>query len=423
MSLLLKAILLFSMININISNPGGLVNDTFKPLLYNNSRHLLCKGGAGSGKSYFATTKVMLRTLDGITRGVPHKFLVLRKVRKDVKRSCFTLFGKYRRQWGLEGVVREYKGDDLKHVYPNGSEIIFDGLDDAERINSIEGITGVYLEEAQQFTKDDLEVINLRLRGETPSYKQIIYTFNPTTKQCGVYKKFYKTSKPDNALYHTSTFRDNKWLDGEYRKELEAYEEMDEWYYKVYNLGHWGVKEGLIITNYNIVTDVNWPKDEDFDDVVYGLDFGYNNPSALVKVAWRDDELYVQELIYETRLTNTQLIDRIKEAIPERHRGRIIYADTAEPDRIEEINEADLFCLPSDKAVDPGLDYLRSKRINIHNDSTNIIAEREEYKYKQDRDGNTTETPVKANDHTWDAIRYGGYTHTKGSMPGIAVVK
>ncbi len=158
---------------------------------------------------------------------------------------------------------------------------------------------------------------------------------------------------------------------------------------------------------------------KEFDDVCFGLDFGFNNPSALVMVGIYDDELYVKELLYESGLTNTALIKKLGSVIPERYRGSVIYADSAEPARIEEINEAGYTCEPADKSVKDGIDYLRSKKKHISRRSVNLIDEMGLYKHKQDRSGEYLDEPVKFKDHAVDALRYGAYTSRVDCMPGI----
>lgn len=68
---------------------------------------------------------------------------------------------------------------DMRINFPNGSEILFSGLDDVEKLKSIYAITGIWIEEASELDEGDLNQLDIRLRGETRFYKQIILSFNP----------------------------------------------------------------------------------------------------------------------------------------------------------------------------------------------------------------------------------------------------
>jgi len=300
----------------------------------------------------------------------------------------------------------------------------------------------VILEELNEFTYEDFRQTDLRLRGPTPSYKQITGMFNPVSRQSWVYKRLFEalqlgdlydgtTSATEmvgdvevstESTYHHSTYRDNPHLDVEYRLMLQRLRDEDATLADIYAEGIWGVLKHLIINNYVVVPDRDWPSD--FEDEYYGLDFGYNAPSALVDIGIIDEQPWEEELIYQTKLTNTQLIELMKEKIPDKKRCLPIFADNAEPDRIDEINDAGFYCLPADKAVKQGLDFLRRRKHHIRKSSTNILAEREAYKYKEDKkSGEPTDEPVKFMDHAWDAIRYGEFTRSKETMPGLVAIK
>ena len=389
-------------------------------MLYDKSRHLLLKGGAGSGKSHFVAQKHILRILDGYEVGKVHKFLVLRKTQPSARNSVYELFKRYLAKWKLLGNICTEQSSRMSFNFSNGSQIMCGGLDKPEKLNSIEGITGMWFEEAVEFTESDITQVNLRMRGQLPSYKQTTYSFNPVNKQSHLYERFYANGDVDGCRYDSSTYTDNPYIDEEYKRELEDLINRDKVYYDVYCRGEWGVLGGLIYhigKDYDIMPYQLFPKE--FDDVCFGLDFGFNNPSALVMVGIYDDELYVKELLYESGLTNTALIKKLGSVIPERYRGSVIYADSAEPARIEEINEAGYTCEPADKSVKDGIDYLRSKKKHISRRSVNLIDEMGLYKHKQDRSGEYLDEPVKFKDHAVDALRYGAYTSRVDCMPGI----
>ncbi len=144
------------------------------------------------------------------------------------------------------------------------------------------------------------------------------------------------------------------------------------------------------------------------DDFIYGLDFGFNNPSALVKVGIKDGKLYAEELMHETKLTTNDLVYLLDTF----GLGNCtIYCDAAEPKTIEELVRSGINAKPSVKAVKEGISMIKSKELYITKNSSNLIKEIRNYKWKTDKDGRVLDEPVKFMDHLCDALRYAVYTH------------
>ena len=209
-------------------------NETFMPLFADTHRYLVLKGGGGSGKSIFAGRKVLERA----TSEPGHRFLVCRKVARTIRESCFKQ---------LRGQISDHYPDagakvnksDMVITFANGSEILFAGLDDVEKLKSIYNITGIWIEEASELLEGDFNQLDIRLRGKTKYYKQIILTFNPISMQHWLKKRFFDT-RDERAMTHESTYRDNRFLDEENIRTLEGFKDTDEYYYTVYCLGMWG---------------------------------------------------------------------------------------------------------------------------------------------------------------------------------------
>ena len=180
--------------------------------------------------------------------------------------------------------------------------------------------------------------------------------------------------------------------------------EQDYIYYQIYALGEWGVLGNLVFANY-VVEEI--PTDESmYSSIFQGLDFGFNDPSAFVKVGLKDDELYILEELYERGLTNNELIPRVQR----KANGRVMMiADSSEPDRIKEFKQAGFKVRGADKgqgSVKAGLDWAKRKRIHIHPGCYNFIKEIQGYKYREDKDGNVFDEPVDIDNHLMDAFRY-----------------
>jgi phage terminase large subunit len=136
------------------------------------------------------------------------------------------------------------------------------------------------------------------------------------------------------------------------------------------------------------------------------LDFGYNNPTALVECTLADNVLYWRELLYETKLTNADLIERLKSLAT---KGVTIVADSAEPQRIEEIRRAGFQIEAAFKGHKDTIDFVKSKPLRIHENSANLLREIKRYSWKTDKSGKVTDEVVKFDDHALDAARYGSF--------------
>jgi len=282
----------------------------------------------------------------------------------------------------------------------NTNEMLFKSLDDPEKIKSYEA-NYVWVEEATEITYEDYTQLNLRLRRKNIAHiNQMFLTFNPISQFHWLNTGLIQQQNEDIAIHH-STYKDNPFLPKEYITELEGL--TDDNFYKIYTLGEFGELKNIIYSNYSVV-DIPI----EFKTVIYGLDFGFNNPSALIKVGITNEGYYMRELLYETHLTNPELITRLKQLVDKRY---TIYADNAEPAHIKEITQAGFHVEPANKSVKDGIDYLKSQKLYIDENSTNIIDEVRGYKYKETREGHVLDEPVKFRDHLVDASRYAIYTY------------
>ena len=214
-------------------------NDSFMELYFDEHRFLVLKGGGGSGKSVFAARKVIERAVSE----PGHRFLVCRKVGRTIRQSCFRLICALLSQY-YSGCGAVIKKGDMQIEFANGSEIIFSGLDDVEKLKSIYEITDIWIEEATELDETDLNQLNIRMRGKSPYYRQMIITFNPVSILHWLKKRFFEPQRGEIAekiRTHESNYRDNRFLSDEDKQELENYKYLDPYYYQVYCLGNWGV--------------------------------------------------------------------------------------------------------------------------------------------------------------------------------------
>lgn len=231
--------MIYPMINQNLERLPEITNESFYQLHNDKSRYLVLVGGGGSGKSVFAAQKVVRR----VAGQKKHRILVVRKVAKTLRESCFALVRGVIADFGLTDMFRVNKTDmTIRHV--NGNEIIFAGLDDVEKLKSIYNITGIWIEEASEIEDTDFRQLDIRLRGKSDTYKQIILSLNPVYHGHWILQEFVGpnwTAAKQNTTVHHSTFKDNRFLDDEQKGVLEAFKDVDEYYYTVYCLGEPGV--------------------------------------------------------------------------------------------------------------------------------------------------------------------------------------
>jgi phage terminase large subunit len=171
--------------------------------------------------------------------GKKEKYLCIRKTAASMAISVVPLFLDILEQWGILGKVKHNK--TLKEfTFPNGSKIMCQGIDDPEKIKSVSGVTNIWVEECTNLEEADLKQLTLRLRGEHAEGASIIMSFNPISETHWLKRMFYDDKDRTNTNFHLSTYKDNKFLDSEFSKELEGYIKSDPFYHGIYCLGNWG---------------------------------------------------------------------------------------------------------------------------------------------------------------------------------------
>ena len=106
-----------------------------------------------------------------------------------------------------------------------------------------------------------------------------------------------------------SDHRRNYFLTEEEHKRIEGI--ADKEYWRVYARGLTGKIEGLVLTNWDICEEL--PPREEWKMAVMGLDFGFtNDPSALEQVVLAHGDLWIDEKIYSTNLTNPEIAEKAK---------------------------------------------------------------------------------------------------------------
>ena len=284
------------------------------------------------------------------------------------------------------------KTDNVYH-YHNGSYIEFFGAEDAGKVRG-PGRDILYINEANLLPHSIYQQLALRTK------QTIFLDFNPVDEASWVYDV---ADKEGNKLIH-STYKNNPFLPKEQVAEIESLRDADDNMWKVFGLGERGKSQEIIYTHWK---QGPFPTDS---EVVYGLDFGYSVPTALIKVGFKENQTFAHEMLYETKLTTNDLIERLKGL--DIKRSDEIFCDAAEPKTIEELIRAGFNAKPAEKDVYAGIQKVKSQPLTITPESTNLIKEIRSYKWKTDKDGKVhpDESPVKMWDHGCDAMRYAIFT-------------
>ncbi len=272
------------------------------------------------------------------------------------------------------------------------SYIEFFGAEDSGKVRG-PGRDILIVNEANLISEETYIQLALRTR------EIIFLDYNPADEYSYVYKI---ADKEGNKKIH-STYLNNKGnLSKAQIEEIESLKDADENLWKVYGLGLRGTSSETIYTHWK---QGNMPGK---GEVWYGQDFGYNVQSALVKIELYEGAIYADEIMYETKLTTTDLIEQYKRLGIEKNKE--IFCDAAEPKTIEEIRRAGFNAKPADKDVTEGIRKVKSMPLYITPRSTNLIKELRSYKWKIDKDGNVLDEPIKFMDHICDALRYAVFT-------------
>jgi phage terminase large subunit len=396
-----------TVVNLDIAK---IIQPSFWNMANSRARYLVAYGGAGAGKSYAAAQKVIAKALKYPNR----KIICVRKYGPALRLTCYDIVTKLLRAYQIPHKANR---TDMIIELGTDSQILFVPIvnssgEPAERLKSLTDITDFWLEEPTELSYDEFKMIRLRLRGEElkEGYRQIIMTFNPIDRNHWLHKYFFEPDKEKGQLREADrlryTYKDNKFLDAEFIKELEALKGEDAVAYQVYALGEWGVLAGQIYNNY-VIEEFEHPIDY-YDDIVCGVDFGFENPSTMILIGVKENTLYIMDEIYKRKLVNTELIKEIKQKV---HMYSLptsteLFADTAEPARIEEMKRAGLNVKEANKNVIEGINVTKKYRQIIHPRCVEYIKETAGYKRKKDRNGNVLEAPLKFNDHLMDALRY-----------------
>nr|DAT46000.1 MAG TPA: terminase large subunit [Caudoviricetes sp.] len=385
------------------------INDTYIDWLDKKQATQIFFGGSSSGKSFFLCQKIVIDCLKGVN------WLCCRNVAKTIRNSTYNQIVKTISEMGLNNLFKINKSDMVITCLNNGCQILFNGLDDVEKVKSITPAKGVleriFIEEATEIKEDAYMQLTKRLRGISRNDKYIVMAFNPILKSHWIYKKFFSgwednknSYEDDNVCILKTTYKDNDMLTPEDKDRLEN--ETDPYYYNVYSLGNWGVLGNVIFKNWECV-DLS-DMIQHFDNIYMGCDFGYaSDPNALIKINYDKARkiIYVFDEWYQAGMNDDELVKVAKEFV----NGGYIMCDSAEPKTINYMNTCGIKAMSVVKGADSinrGIRWLQGHKIVVHSKCQNFKNEIEQYHWQEDKYGNAMAKPVDKDNHLLDALRY-----------------
>lgn len=377
----------------------------FLPLLNDYShRWEIYKGSAGSGKSHFITQKIIIKALREKRR-----VMICRRYGTTMRNSVFKLFKDVIESFKITHLTR-IKESDMSITLPNGSEIIFVGLDNEEKLLSIAGITDIFIEEVYEVPKEIVDQLNLRMRGKAPN-QQIYMAFNPISAKHWLYDFCEGSTRPESSIYSQSTFRDNPFLPDEYVKALEDMYRTNPNKARVFCDGNWGADvEGLVYKNHVLSDfDINELIKQGLE-VRVGIDWGFVDPTTVVVSLFDKPkkEIYIIGEFYKRGATLEEIKDGIIGLGVSKQK---MYCDGAEPDKVDYLRRNGFNAVSAKKgagSVKAGISFLQDMKIICHESCVNVAAELENYVYLKDKKtGQYIEDSYDHDfSHTMDALRY-----------------
>jgi phage terminase large subunit len=365
-------------------------NKVFNHLIKSDKRIIVEQGGTRSGKTY----NILLWLIFYYTeRNTDKTITICRKsfpsLRASVMRDFFDILRNH-------DLYREDYHNKSSHEYHlNGNLVEFISLDQPQKIRGRKRNL-LYINEANELFYEDWQQLIFRTDG------RIILDYNPSESFHWIYDRVIPREDCD---FYQTTYLDNPFLDQQIKNEIERLKETDEDYWRIYGLGERGMSRATIFQFG--MSEI--PQEAKL--ISYGLDFGYtNDPSALVAVYTHGDNLYLDELLYRTGMTNRDLHNHLQSLGLDRRDE--IFADSAEPKSIEELHRFGWNIKPTAKgqdSINAGIDILKRHKLFATSRSNNLIKELQNYKWTEDKNGNLLNKPIDVMNHALDASRYAVY--------------
>jgi phage terminase large subunit len=348
------------------------------------------QGGTSSGKTYSILQCLITLSCENETQIITVVGQDIPNLKAGALRDMETIISE---SDALKTLIVSYNRTDRVFTFWNKSVMEFKSYENFQDAKSGKR-DYLFINEAQGINKTVFDELHLRTK------KRTFIDYNPN-EEFWVHE--FLIGKPNVALI-ISDHRHNPFVPDKIREKIEGLKDVDIQLWRVYARGMTGKLIDTIFPNINYVGAIH----QDAKFIAYGLDWGFtNDPTALLEVYLQDGELWVNELLYETRLTNQDVCARMDEMNISKHRD--IIADSSEPKSIQEVGNMGYNIYGAQKGADSvkaSIDILKRYKINVTTRSHNLRKELKSYRWKQDSNGGSMNIPVDFKNHLIDALRY-----------------
>jgi phage terminase large subunit len=368
-----------------------------------NKRVRVVRGGTSASKTF----TIVPFLIDYAVKNPLAEISIVAETIPHLKRGALRDFLKIMDMIGMYE-PENFNKSSLVYTFSNGAYIEFFSADAESKLRGARRDV-LFVNECNNITWEAYYQLAIRTR------RFIYLDYNPVS-EFWVDTELINDSDTDFVVL---TYKDNEALDLSIIKEIEKAKEKaltsTYWanWWSVYGLGNIGSLQGTVFENWTQCDSI--PKEAEF--IAYGMDFGFtNDPSTLIAVYRFNGELYLNELIYQTKLTNSDLIARLKELGIKTN--EMIVADSAEPKSIEDLRRAQFRIEGAKKGPDSirnSIDTLQAFKLNVTKASINLIKELRNYKWVTDNDGKHASQPIDNYNHAIDAVRYVALNRLKKS--------
>lgn len=279
------------------------------------------------------------------------------------------------------------------YTFPNGSWIEFFSTDNEQKVRGSKRKI-LFVNEANELSFIEWQQLQMR----TTEFSIIDY--NPSFSE---EHWINQVNEEKNTYWFISTYKDNPFLEQKVIDEIESLKWKNPSLWRIYGLGQRAIVEGLIFENV-VVSD--YIPVEARRRKWYGIDLGYtNDPTAIVMVCVYGNDMYIDEVCYQTKMLSDDIIKACKDVrdAPE------FICESADPRLIDEIYNAGVDIKAVQKfpgSIKAGIMKMQQYRIHITSRSTNIRKEFNNYTWRQDKEGKWLNEPIDCYNHAIDACRY-----------------
>ena len=254
-------------------------------------RFVINEGGSRSSKTYSLCQLVIIYCLQNNNKVVS----IIRKTFPALRATVLRDFIEILKELNIYSVEDHNKSEHI-YTFPNGSIVEFFSVDDEQKIRGRKRDIA-WCNEANELYFDDFTQLNMRTENK------LIFDYNPSESTSWLYEL-----PMEESVLIKSTYKDNPFLPQSIRSQIEDLKRTDEALYQIYALGEKAISKSNIYSNWSFIPH----RPARFVNYVYGLDFGYNHPTALMRVYWCDNDIYIEPVIYESYLTTSMLIDKMQ---------------------------------------------------------------------------------------------------------------